>query len=367
MPGFALSKKAAQVFEQDPTVEGLILDKHGIFTFGASAREAYERMIEFVTLAEQRLQKNRKAFATAAPPAPLAPLAEVAPIVRGACSLRDAHGEGAHQRPIMDFRTSDAILNYVNGKDIARYARAGVITPDHVLRVKPWPLILSAPQAGKLDDFKRAAREAARQFVEDYRAYFARNTARANGAAMHDPAPRLALVPGLGLFGLGGSVKDAAIAADIAEAGIEGVTDAESIGRFTSIGEADTFDMDYWPLELAKLGARKVLPLAGQIAAITGAGGAIGAASARAFAAAGAAVALLDRDLKAAQEKAAGVGGGAIALRLRRHRRGLGRGRVRCRGRTNSAASISRSPTPAAPGRARSARSTRRCCAQASN
>jgi len=313
MPGFGLAKQCAEVFELDPKVEGLILDKHGIFTFGATAQEAYERMIDFVTLAEQRLQKNRKSFPTASLPPAIAPLAGVAPVVRGACSILNAHGDGAHQRPIMEFRTSDAILNFVNGKDLARYARAGVITPDHVMRVKPWPLILPAPEAGKTDAFKDAARKTAAQFMDDYRAYFTRHKPRVDGAAMHDPAPRLVLVPGLGLFGLGASAKDAKIAADIAEAGIEGIIDAEAIGRFTAIGEADMFDIDYWPLELAKLGARKVLPLAGQIAVITGGGGAIGAASARAFAQAGAAVALLDRDLKAAQEKAKAVGALAVA------------------------------------------------------
>ena len=106
------------------------------------------------------------------------------------------------------------------------------------------------------------------------------------------------LVPGLGLFGLGRTKRDAAIAADIAEAWIEGISDAEAIGRFESISEADMFDCEYWPLEQAKLGARKELPLAGQIAAITGAGGAIGAATAKAFAAAGAEVALLDVEFR---------------------------------------------------------------------
>jgi len=313
MPGFTLATKCAEAFERNPRVEGLILDKHGIFTFGETAREAYERMIEFVTLAEKRLQKKRKSFASAALAPKIAPLNKVAPIVRGVSTLRDTCGEGAHQRPIMEFRTSKAIINFVNGKDLARYARAGVITPDHVMRVKPWPLILPTPQAGKLGAFKGAAQKAATQFVDDYRAYFGRNVKRANGAGMHDPAPRVVLIPGLGLFGLGASIKDAHISADIAEASIEGITDAEAIGRFTAINEADMFDIDYWPLELAKLGQRKVLPLAGQVAVITGAAGAIGFATAHAFAQAGAAVALLDIKVKAAQEKAKAIGGIAIA------------------------------------------------------
>ena len=316
MPGFGLAKKAAEVFEKNPKVEGLILDKHGIFTFGADAREAYERMIAFVTLAENRLKKNRKAvFASAQLPQQIAPAIEVAPILRGACALRDAGGEGAHQRLIMEFRASDAILNFVNGKDVARYAHAGVVTPDHVIRSKPWPLIVRAPRLSKLDAFKSAALKAAQKFIDDYKAYFARNKARAGGAVMHDAAPRVALVPGLGLFGLGASKRDAIIAADIAQAAVEGITDAEAIGRFTSISQADMFDCEYWPLELAKLGARKDLPLAGQIAVVTGAGGAIGAATASAFAVAGAEVALLDVDGKAATEQAKAIGGNAIAIK----------------------------------------------------
>jgi NAD(P)-dependent dehydrogenase (short-subunit alcohol dehydrogenase family) len=131
---------------------------------------------------------------------------------------------------------------------------------------------------------------------------------------MHDPLPRVVLVPGLGLFGLGITAKDARIAADIAEAAIEGISGAEGIGQFTSITEADMFDMEYWSLELAKLGARKALPLEGQVAVITGAGGAIGAATAKLFAASGAEVALIDIDSNAAREQAKAIGDNAIAL-----------------------------------------------------
>ncbi len=315
MPGFGLAKKAAAVFEKNPRVEGLILDKHGIFSFGDDAREAYERMIEFVTLAEARLAKNRKpVFVRAALPSKIAPMHAVAPTLRGACTLKDAGGEGAHRRPILDFRTSDAILAYVNGKDLARYAGQGVITPDHVIRVKPQPLIVPAPAAAKLDAFKTAAQKAVQKFSANYQAYFTRNKKRARGIAMHDPLPLVVLVPGLGLFGLGASAKFASIAADIAEATVEGITDAEAIGRFAPISEADMFDCEYWPLELAKLGPRKNLPLQGQVAAITGGGGAIGAATARAFAAAGAEVALLDIEAKAAARVAKSIGGAAIAV-----------------------------------------------------
>ena len=132
---------------------------------------------------------------------------------------------------------------------------------------------------------------------------------------MLDPLPRVALVPGLGLFGLGRSKKEARVAADLAESAVETITDAEAIGRFESISEADMFDMEYWSLEQAKLGAAKELPLAGQIAAITGAAGTIGFATAKAFAAAGAEVALLDIDEAGAAAKAKAIGGAALAVR----------------------------------------------------
>ena len=316
MPGFGLAKESADVFEQNPNVEGLILDKHGIFTFGWSAREAYERMIEMVTLAETRLARNRKSvFVSARLPQYSGTLAEIAPILRGAVALPDAKLDGAWRRLILDFRCGDAVLNFVNGAEVARYAQAGVITPDHTIRTKNWPMIAPAPDAGKLPEFRTLARNVAAEFVDHYKAYFARNNARVgNDRTMLDPAPRVILVPGLGLFGLGRSKKDAKVAADLAEAAIDAITAAEAIGRFSPIGEEDMFDCEYWSLEQAKLGNAKESPLAGQIAMITGAAGAIGFATAKAFAAAGAEVALLDLDGDAAQAKAKIIGGSAIGI-----------------------------------------------------
>ena len=121
-------------------------------------------------------------------------------------------------------------------------------------------------------------------------------------------------MPGLGLFGVGKSVKDAGIAADIAQNTVEVITDAEAIGRFRPIGEADMFDIEYWSLEQAKLGKGAELPLARQIAVITGGGSGIGAATAHAFASQGAAVAVLDRDGPAAGKVARAIGGGAVGI-----------------------------------------------------
>ena len=317
MPGFLLAKAAAGIYDSQPAVEGLILHKHGIFTFGHSAREAYERMIALVTLAEERLQKKRNAvFVTAHLPQAIAPVTAVAPILRGACSRKDERIEGAWRHVILDFRTGPGILNFVNGAQLARYGQAGVVTPDHTIRTKNWPLVTAAPEPDRMGDFKRAVRAAVSAFVQRYQAYFARQNARVGGIKRPlDPLPRVALVPGLGLFGLGRSKRAARVAADLAQCALEIITDAEAIGRFESISEDEMFDMEYWSLEQAKLGVATEKPLAGQIAVITGGAGTIGAATAKAFAAAGAEVALLDVDQRAAEEKAKAIGAAALAVK----------------------------------------------------
>ncbi len=152
--------------------------RHGFFTMGATAREAYERMIEFVTLAEERLSKNRKPLAQAALPEKLASVAEIAPILRGAVAIARDELAGTVKRQILDFRTSDAILNYVNGAELARYSQIGVVTPDHTIRTKNWPLIVPAPEAGKLHDWKSAVEHAVAAYVARYHDYFARNNAK---------------------------------------------------------------------------------------------------------------------------------------------------------------------------------------------
>jgi NAD(P)-dependent dehydrogenase (short-subunit alcohol dehydrogenase family) len=131
-----------------------------------------------------------------------------------------------------------------------------------------------------------------------------------NGAKKElDPYPRVILVPGVGLFGTGASAKDAAIAADIAENTVEVVAGAEGMSQYQSIPESDMFDVEYWSLEQAKLGKAAEKPLARQVAVVTGGGSGIGAATARAFAKQGAEVAVLDRDLGAAQKVAKSIGG----------------------------------------------------------
>jgi rhamnose utilization protein RhaD (predicted bifunctional aldolase and dehydrogenase)/NAD(P)-dependent dehydrogenase (short-subunit alcohol dehydrogenase family) len=318
IPGFGLAKLAAEVYEAKPDVEGLILYKHGIFTFGADAREAYERMIQHVSRAEARLAKGRRnVFASAALPSAVASAAEVAPILRGAVAVRPAAAGGEPRRFILDFRTGADIRNYVDGADLADYAQRGVVTPDHIIRTKNFPLIVPAPEAGRLDGFAKAVHEAVAAYVVRYDAMFERQNARVGGVKTKlDASPRVVLVPGVGLYGMGATAKDAGIAADLAENAIRVITDAEAIGRYQPLGEADLFDVEYWSLEQAKLKGAVAKALTGQVAVVTGAGSGIGLATAKAFAGEGAAVAVLDLDGAAATAAAKAAGGLSSALGL---------------------------------------------------
>lgn len=316
MPGFALARAAAEVHAQSPDVTGLILHKHGIFTFGDTAQEAYERMIDAVTLAEIRLQKKRKSvFVPARLPDEFASVDDVAPILRGL--LAENLGADGWRRMVLEFRTGPEIMNYVNGADVARYSQTGVVTPDHNIRTKNYPLLLAAPESDRLEAFRETAAAALAAYQEDYRAYFERHNPRQKSPkTMLDPYPRVALVPGLGLFGIGADPKAAAIAADIAENTVQTITDAEAIGRYECVPEDDMFDIEYWSLEQAKLGKGAERPLARQVVAVTGAGGGIGSAIVAAFAREGATVVALDLDVAAAARAVEPSGGLALACNV---------------------------------------------------
>lgn len=307
MPGFDLAKAAADIAVSHPEVEGLILLKHGIFTFGESAEEAYGRMIAQVTRAEDALARGaRKTFKRVAVAATSAPLHEIAPILRGLTSLPVDKEEGLFKRFILEFRGAEAVRRYVDGAALERYAGVGVVTPDHTIRTKNTPLILT-PDG---EDFRAQAESALATYRADYEDYFARHEC---GQTALDSMPRVILAPGLGLFGMGHTAKAARIAADIAENTIRVITDAEAIGRFESISAAEMFEIEYWSLEQAKISTGPVAAFAGQVVVITGAARGIGAATAQAFAALGGEVALLDRDGDAVLATARSLGGLGLA------------------------------------------------------
>ena len=315
IPGFALAKAVADVFDKHPKAEGLILLQHGIFTMGDTAEQSYSRMIEFVTMAEERLKLQRKTAVAAKLPANLATLPEIAPILRGAVAIEKNAMAGTAKRQILDFRTNPQILAYVNGAELSRYSQVGVVTPDHTIRTKNWPVIVPAPEAGKLDAWAKDVHAAVDAFVARYHKYFEVNNAKSPVKKKElDPLPRVILVPGVGMFGIGATAKDAAIAADIAENAVAVITDAEAMGEYRSISEFDMFEVEYWSLEQAKLGKSNEKSLARQVAVITGGASGIGAATAKAMAKEGAEVVILDRDLEAAKAAAKKIGGKALVV-----------------------------------------------------
>lgn len=306
-PGFDLAKLAAEVYEQDQKIHGLILLHHGIFTFADTAEESYTRMIDAVTLAEKYISSSLRAERSnpaAQNTGLLHPCgvrndgersnpADIAPKLRGACAQEVKPKQ--YQRMVVCHRQNDDIFQYVNGKSLERYSQQGAITPDHTIRTKILPLIV--PTVDAIDSAVEA-------YKKKYHQYFERNNNSADPKIELDPMPRIVLMPGVGLFTLGKTAKEANINADIAENTIKTILDAERIGRYTALDEALLFEMEYWSLEQAKLAKQVEKPFTRQVVVITGSAGTIGAATATTFADLGADIALLDIDEERCMELA---------------------------------------------------------------
>ena len=315
MPGFALAKVAAERFEAQPDCEGMVLLNHGHFTFGATAKESYDKVIEQTARVEAFLaeRSGRAARVTTvlrdrkAPDPALA--AAVLPILRGAVArCRGAHHGGAPRPVVADLRAGQAIADFLSNADLDALADRGPGSPDHVIRTKGKALVL---RRADLEAGKAAIEGKVESFAEDYRSYFADQNARVGGTKHAlEPHPALAWIEGLGLVGLGKSASAAAAVADIGEQTAEVMTLGEATGGFRPIPTDDVFDMEYWSLEQAKLAKGRDKPFTGQVVAVTGGAGAIGRAIAAAFEAEGAAVALIDRDGAACAEAAAALGAG---------------------------------------------------------
>ena len=294
MPGFALSKLAAEVQEANPKAEGLLLLRHGLFTWGDTARESYERHIHAVAKALAYIGSKR---ATTIPRSPSnAPAWElVAPL------LRAALGDSG-RRYVLQRRTDDAIHAYLEREDLFKVSQRGTPTPDHVIRTKRVPLLLQLD--AEMDESMIMAHIRARlgAYRESYNEYVRReSTAKGRRVTPLDPDPRVILIPGIGLVTAAPTVKAARIAADLHEHCIEVIEWAEAVGRYEVLPLGDVFDMEYWSLEQAKLGKSKPLPFEGRVVFVSGAAGGIGAACARHFAGAGATVFLVDRDARVAE------------------------------------------------------------------
>lgn len=297
MPGFALAKICAEVFESNPEVEGLVLLKHGLFSFGDDARQSYERHVSLVSAAENWLSKHQSRGLTPRfdAPADAATLcAKVAPVLRGLLAEATGEPDVPYKRMVLEWRATDEILDFVNAAELETLVLTGPLTPDHVIRTKALPLVIAEPD---FDDIEEQLNQAVTAYRRAYNDYFDRMVGQKNVERVRlDDFPRVVLIPGVGMLAWGGSKKDARIAADIYEHTIRVKALVHATGEYEALPEADLFDVEYWSLEQAKLkaGAQRAAPLKGQIAVVTGAAGAIGSAVAECLIEAGAHVVLSD-------------------------------------------------------------------------
>ncbi|HYC93715.1 MAG TPA: bifunctional rhamnulose-1-phosphate aldolase/short-chain dehydrogenase [Thermoanaerobaculia bacterium] len=292
-PGFRLSRDVADAFDAQPAASGLVLMNHGLITWGASVREAYERHIELVTRAEEFSSQRRSGFSPTG-------RAEARPtLIRGALGGR-----------ILEYDDSPETLEFLAREDASRITQIGPATPDHLLYTKRHPLFLNAD-----DDVSAKLSE----WQSRYQAHYA---AHPSEFAMLEPMPRIVLMPGAGMWTAGKDARAARIVRDIYRHTMRILAAAESLGGYETLDDHDAFHAEYWPLELYKL---TLLPkekeLASKVALITGAASGIGRACAERFAEEGAHVVVTDVDLPLAEEVAQGIVRKhglrrAIALRL---------------------------------------------------
>jgi rhamnose utilization protein RhaD (predicted bifunctional aldolase and dehydrogenase)/NAD(P)-dependent dehydrogenase (short-subunit alcohol dehydrogenase family) len=285
MPGFDLAREAGRLFaaQAGPQTVGMVLMNHGIFSFGDTARESYERMIRLVSMAEDYLRAHGAwDLDEPATQKPRCNRREIA-------ALRQAISAKAGRPMLLSVTGSQRGLDFARRADVREIA-CGPATPDHVLRTKALPLIGRDVE----------------QYELDYQRYFELHEPEAKERkVMLDPAPRVLLDPELGLCCVGASAAEAGIVADIYEHTMDCILRAERLGGWQPLPPRDLFAVEYWDLEQAKLKKGGKLPVfSGEIALITGAASGIGKACVESFLKRGAAVVGLDIDPKISEVSA---------------------------------------------------------------
>lgn len=281
MPGFDLAKLCAELFpkHRTPRTIGMVLLNHGLFSFGDTAKESYERTIRLVQRAEDFLASKGAWSLETPPPSP------VAASTRGTLSRFRADTSKAAGRPmILRLDDSDKARAFAQHKDAARISQRGPATPDHVLRTKRTPMLGRAIAA----------------FVTEYQQYFAAHSTKAKDPkTMLDPAPRVVLDPEWGLVTIGKTASDALIAGEIYDHTIDIIRRATALGGWKALDASHIFDVEYWDLEQAKLKkAGGGAEFTGEVALVTGAASGIGRATVEMLLKRGAAVIGVDIDPK---------------------------------------------------------------------
>lgn len=316
MPGFPLAKAVANVAEKNPDAQGIVLAKHGLFTFGENARVSYERHIELVSKAELFLGQRQSARTLLTPRVNLVAdekssqtrITQVAPMLRGFLAEKTNNPDQPFKRFVLDWRNTEEIQNFCNSEEAAELVLRGPITPDHVIRTKSLPLYLPNPSWNDEEGLRAQLADAVGRYRKCYDSYFEENVTRFGGQKIKlDSAPRIILLPGLGALCFGDTKQAACIAADITEHTLRTKALAHSVGSYQSLDAHDLFDMEYWSLEQAKLHRHKPRPLEGQVVMITGGGGAIGRGIGSVCAEAGAHIAFADIDRSCAEDAASEI------------------------------------------------------------
>lgn len=311
MPGFDLAKTGARVQAEHPEAEGLLLGKHGHFTWGEDAKSSYDRVIEHTNLVETWLADRRASTVVPTQRLSAEDKIEFMQNLRGVLAQG---GEEATRLPVLDIVDSDAVLSFLERPDIDKLAHAGVATPDHVIRTKAHPMLLPA---AAVKSGRTALAAAVQAYSAEYKRYFdefARDAATKK--VMLSPLPKLIWAEGIGLIGAGASLKEAQVITDLAEQNSRVMADGADNGGFVPATPTDLFDMEYWSLEQAKLGKSKPPAMQGRVVVVTGGAGAIGLATAKAFKSEGSEVLLVDKDEAALDIALAEVGSGVRGLAI---------------------------------------------------
>jgi len=306
-PGFRLSRDVAEGVRGNPEARCAILEKHGLITWGDTARESYDATIEMNTRAEKyaREKGRRRSVFGGLVQEPLPPttrraaFTRIAPFLRG---LLSRTGNGGLERVVLRFDESSDVLEFVGSEAGPQIALAGPATPDHLLYTRARPMFVPGPAPGQLDrpeDFdalKQAMSKAMEKYVAWYGVFFKKHASRKTPKL--NPRPRVILLPGLGMVTAWKDAKSAALVGEIYRHSIQIMRGAQALGEYRSLGMKDSFEVEYWPLELYRMSlAPDERQLARRIALVSGAASGIGRAIARQLALEGCHVVVTDRDL----------------------------------------------------------------------
>ncbi|MFG6415549.1 bifunctional rhamnulose-1-phosphate aldolase/short-chain dehydrogenase [Roseateles sp. DC23W] len=306
-PGYDLGLKLEALATSQPNLKGIILEGHGLFTWGDTAKSCYEITLDMIRLAEQWLNENIKQpvfggvkTVTLAAEQRAAIAAKLMPALRGRIS--------ADERKLGDFNDSAAVLEFVGSNDLEKLAALGTSCPDHFLRTKIRPLVLDFDPSNPDVDAVLAGLDAALEaYRADYRAYHER-CKRPTSPAVRDANPIIYLIPGVGMLSFAKDKATARIAGEFYINAINVMRGANGVDKYVGLPEQEAFDIEYWLLEEAKLQRMpKPKSLAGRVALVTGGAGGIGQAVARQLLQEGACVMLTDIDAGALEEAKANL------------------------------------------------------------